>query len=92
MGEAYFRFRGEEGMGFGDVKMLAMIGAFLGWKMMLLTLFLSSMMGSVVGAIMIALKRGDMKYALPFGTFLAAAALIASMTGERLLNWYSSFF
>ncbi len=75
MGEMYFRIRHEEGMGFGDVKMLAMIGAFLGWKLMLLTLVLSSFMGSIVGVAMIAIKRGDMKYALPFGTFLAVGAM-----------------
>jgi len=92
MGEAYFRLRGEEGMGFGDVKMLAMIGAFLGWKSMLLTLLLSSLLGSLIGVVMIVLKRGDMKYALPFGTFLAAAALVVSMTGDRILVWYASFF
>ena len=74
MGELYFRIRHEEGMGFGDVKMLAMIGAFLGWKLMLLTLVLSSFLGSIVGVAMIAFNRGDMKYALPFGTFLAVGA------------------
>ena len=58
MGELYFRLRHEEGMGFGDVKMLAMIGAFLGWKLMLLTLVLSSFLGSIVGVAMIALQPG----------------------------------
>jgi leader peptidase (prepilin peptidase)/N-methyltransferase len=92
LGEAYFRVRGEEGMGFGDVKMLAMIGAFLGWKLMLLTLILSSFVGSIVGVAMIALNRGDMKYALPFGTFLAIGAMVASTVGERIVAWYASFF
>ncbi len=92
MGEAYFRIRGEEGMGFGDVKMLAMIGAFLGWRSMLLTLILSSLLGSLVGLGMIALKRGDAKYALPFGTFLAAGALVASVVGDRIVEWYASFY
>ncbi|HKY22293.1 MAG TPA: prepilin peptidase [Vicinamibacterales bacterium] len=92
MGEAYFRIRGEEGMGFGDVKMLAMIGAFLGWKLTLLTLILSSFIGSIVGVGMIALKRGDMKYALPFGTFLAVAALVAAAAGDRIVDWYASFY
>ena len=92
MGEIYFRVRGEEGMGFGDVKMLAMIGAFLGWKLMLLTLVLSSFIGSVVGVGMIALKRGDMKCALPFGTFLAVGALIAAAAGDRIVNWYTSLY
>jgi leader peptidase (prepilin peptidase)/N-methyltransferase len=92
MGEVYYRVRGEEGMGFGDVKMLAMIGAFLGWRSMLLTLVLSSLLGSLVGLLMIASRRGDMKYALPFGTFLAAGALVASVVGDRIVAWYASFY
>jgi len=92
IGEVYFRVRGEEGMGFGDVKMLAMIGAFLGWRSMLLTLFLSSFLGSAIGLGMVTVKRGDMKYALPFGTFLAAGALIASVVGDRIVGWYASFY
>ena len=92
MGEAYFRFRGEEGMGFGDVKMLAMIGAFLGWQSMLLTLILGSFLGSLIGLGLIASKRGDMKYALPFGTFLAVGALVASVVGDHIVTWYASFY
>jgi leader peptidase (prepilin peptidase)/N-methyltransferase len=92
MGEVYFRIRHEEGMGFGDVKMLAMIGAFLGWKLMLLTLVLSSFIGSIVGLAMIALNRGDMKYALPFGTFLAIGAIVAATAGDRIVGWYAAFF
>ena len=79
-------------MGFGDVKMLAMIGAFLGWKLMLLTLILSSFLGSAIGLGMIAARRGDMKYALPFGTFLAVGALAACVVGDRIVNWYASFY
>jgi leader peptidase (prepilin peptidase)/N-methyltransferase len=92
IGEVYFRLRHEEGMGFGDVKMLAMIGAFLGWKLMLLTLVLSSFLGSAIGLTMIATQRGDMKYALPFGTFLAVGALVAAVAGDSLLQWYFSFY
>ena len=92
MGELYFRIRHEEGMGFGDVKMLAMIGAFLGWKLMLLTLVLSSFLGSIIGVAMIALSRGDMKYALPFGTFLAIGALVAAVVGDSIIAWYSAFY
>lgn len=92
MGELYFRIRHEEGMGFGDVKMLAMIGAFLGWKLMLLTLVLSSFLGSLVGVAMIAFKRGDMKYALPFGTFLALGAIVAATVGDRIIEWYAAFY
>jgi leader peptidase (prepilin peptidase) / N-methyltransferase len=92
IGEAYYRLRHEEGMGFGDVKMLAMIGAFLGWKLTLLTLVFSSFLGSLIGLGMIAAKLGDMKYALPFGSFLAIGAMAASTIGDRIVNWYSSFY
>lgn len=92
MGELYFRIRHEEGMGFGDVKMLAMVGAFLGWKLMLLTLVLSSFLGSIIGVGMIALNRGDMKYALPFGTFLAVGAIVAAAVGDSIVTWYTGFY
>ena len=89
IGEAYYRYAGEEGMGGGDVKMLAMIGAFLGWKLVLVTLVLSSVAGSVLGLAIIAIKRGSMKHALPFGTFLALGALAASLIGEQIVTWYA---
>jgi leader peptidase (prepilin peptidase)/N-methyltransferase len=92
IGELYFRVRHEEGMGFGDVKMLAMIGAFVGWKLMLLTLVLSSFLGSIIGVAMIAFDRGDMKYALPFGTFLALGAVVAATVGDRIITWYTAFY
>ena len=76
----------------GDVKMLAMIGAFLGWRLMLVTLVLSSFLGSLIGLGLIALKKGDMKYALPFGTFLAIGAVAASVAGDELLRWYLSLY
>jgi len=90
--EAYRLVRREEGLGMGDVKMLAMIGAFLGWKLMLLTLVLSSLLGAAVGLVMIAARKGDMKYALPFGTFLAVGALVASIAGEAIIAWYMGFY
>jgi leader peptidase (prepilin peptidase)/N-methyltransferase len=92
IGEAYYRYAGEEGMGGGDVKMLAMIGAFLGWQLVLITLVLSSVTGAVIGVIVIALRRGDMKYALPFGTFLSLAAIIASLYGEPMVQWYTGLY
>ncbi len=92
IGEAYFRYSGQEGMGGGDVKMLAMIGAFLGWKLVLVTLVLSSVTGALIGMAVIAARRGDMKYALPYGTFLAAAALLASLVGDRLVAWYAGLY
>ncbi len=92
MAEAYYRVRHEEGMGMGDVKMLAMVGAFLGWKLMLLALILSSLVGAVVGLGMIVTRKGDMKYALPYGTFLALAALVATVVGEPIVNWYAALY
>ncbi len=88
VGEAYFRYAGEEGMGGGDVKMLAMIGAFLGWKLTLLTLVVASIAGGLTGLVILALKRGGLKYALPFGTFLSLAAVTASLWGDRIVAWY----
>jgi leader peptidase (prepilin peptidase) / N-methyltransferase len=89
---AYYVVRKEEGMGMGDVKMLAMVGAFLGWQAVLLTLVLSSFAGAVIGLVMMALQKGDMRYALPFGTFLAVGALIAMLFGEAMLAWYLGFY
>ena len=90
--ETYYRVRGIEGLGMGDVKMLAMIGAFLGWQLVLLTLVLASFAGSFVGVAMMSARRGDMKKALPFGTFLAVGALVAAVVGDPLLDWYLGFY
>ena len=92
IGEAYFRYSGQEGMGGGDVKMLAMIGAFLGWKLVLVTLVLSSVAGSLIGLSVIVLRKGGMKYALPYGTFLALGALVASLAGDAIVNWYVGMY
>jgi leader peptidase (prepilin peptidase)/N-methyltransferase len=86
--EAYYRLRHEEGLGMGDVKMLGMIGAFLGWKLMIVTLMVASLSGSIIGVLLIITKRGSMKYALPFGTFLAIGAAVSATVGQRLLDWY----
>jgi leader peptidase (prepilin peptidase) / N-methyltransferase len=88
---AYYLWRREEGLGMGDVKMLAMIGAFLGWKAVLVTLVLSSFAGALIGVALIAAQRGGMKLALPFGTFLALGALVAMFAGEPLVNWYAGY-
>ncbi len=82
------RVTGQHGMGFGDVKMLAMIGAFLGWEQVWFVLFASSLAGAVVGVAITVAGRGGMKTKLPFGTFLAVAALIAAWWGEPLVSWY----
>ena len=70
----------------GDVKMLALIGAFLGWQLVLLTLAVASILGSLVGLGLILARRGDMKLALPFGTFLAIAAMFAAAVGDPIVG------
>jgi len=77
-----------EGMGGGDVKLLAMIGAFLGWKAVILTILLSSLIGSITGIIIMVSKGKDFKYAIPFGPFLSLGAVIALFYGPSLINWY----
>ncbi len=87
----WYALKGVEGMGFGDVKMLAMVGAFLGWRNVIVVLFLSSLAGSVVGIALIATGRQAMSAKLPFGTFMAVAAFAASLYGERLAAWYLAY-
>jgi leader peptidase (prepilin peptidase)/N-methyltransferase len=90
--EGYYRLRHEEGLGMGDVKMLAMIGAFIGWQLTLVSLMLASFAGSIIGLALIATGRGTMKYALPFGTFLAIGAAVSATVGQAILDWYLRFF
>lgn len=82
------RATGVDGMGLGDVKMLAMIGAFLGWQSVWLVLFVASLAGAIVGVSMAAAGSGSMKSRLPFGTFLAVAAFVASAWGQPIIDWY----
>lgn len=91
LGEAYFRLRHREGMGFGDVKMMAMVGLFLGLKLTALTLLLGSLVGSVVGGLYILLARKGAQYELPLGSFLGLAALVALFWGDLLVNAYLEF-
>ena len=90
--EAYYRVRGQQGLGMGDVKMLAMVGAFLGWPLMILTLVFASFAGSIVGVSLIASGRGGLQAALPFGTFLAVGAIVAAAVGDPILVWYLAFY
>ncbi len=92
IGEAYYRLRGVEGLGMGDVKMLAMIGAFLGWQLALVTLMLASFGGAVLGVALLATRRGTMQAALPFGTFLAVGAAIAAVVGDAWSPGTSAFY
>ncbi len=81
-----------DAMGLGDVKMLAMIGAFLGWRQVWVVLFLASVTGAVIGIAVTAGRGRSMRTRLPFGTFLALAAFVASLAGESLLAWYMGLF
>jgi leader peptidase (prepilin peptidase) / N-methyltransferase len=88
--EGYFRIRGREGMGLGDVKMMAAVGAFLGLKRTMLTVLAGSLLGSVIGIILIAATKKGRDYELPFGTFLGAGALLVVFFGTPALHWYES--
>lgn len=78
----------KEGMGGGDIKLLAMIGSFLGWKGVLFTIFTASLAGAIVGVIIMLSTRKDMKLAVPFGPFLSFGAVLYIFLGERLIYWY----
>lgn len=91
MAVVYERVRKREGLGFGDVKMLAMIGAVLGWPLMLLTLLAASLLGALVGGALILTGRGDRQLRLPFGTFLAVAAVAAGLFGQPVVDWYAGY-
>jgi leader peptidase (prepilin peptidase)/N-methyltransferase len=78
-------------MGGGDVKLLAMIGAFIGWKGVLFTILCSSFIGSVVGVTLMLWSSADSKYAVPFGPFLSLGAIIYVLWGEALITWYLGF-
>lgn len=84
----YQFFTGTEGMGGGDIKLLAMIGAFLGWPSIPVTLFFASLTGSAVGLIFMVRKRVDSKYALPFAPFLCLGALFYLFFGPALMALY----
>ncbi len=92
VGEAYFRMRGREGMGMGDMKMLALVGAFLGWRQMLVTLLTASLAGSLVGGVMVLWSRDNLQYALPFGSFLAVGALLSTHFAPPLIHWYLGLY
>ena len=79
---------GKEGMGYGDFKLLAAIGAWLGWQMLPLTILASSTVGAVVGATLIVAARHGRNVPIPFGPYLAAAGLIALFWGKPLTRYY----
>jgi leader peptidase (prepilin peptidase)/N-methyltransferase len=88
VGVVYLKWRGREGMGFGDVKMMAMAGAFLGPQRTFLTILVGSLLGSGLGLLFILIRRKGSDYELPFGTFLGVAALLVVFFGNPVLDWY----
>jgi len=88
--EVYFRLRHREGMGLGDVKMMLFAGAFLGVRRTFLTILAGSLLGSVLGAGFILVRRKGSDYELPFGTFLGMAAVLVMFFGTPVVEWYQS--
>lgn len=88
LGEKLFK---KEAMGMGDVKFLAAIGAFLGWKATVFTIVISSFVGAFVGLALIALHRKSLQARIPYGPYLALAALVWVFWGPDLLDWYFNF-
>jgi leader peptidase (prepilin peptidase) / N-methyltransferase len=86
--EIYRRARGVEGLGQGDWKMTAMLGAFLGWDQMLLTVFVATLAGTIVGVMLIVFRGGSGKSKIPLGTFLGLSGLVVTFVGEPVTAWY----
>ncbi|MEY3790008.1 MAG: hypothetical protein RLZ09_844, partial [Pseudomonadota bacterium] len=83
---------GKEGIGYGDFKLLAALGAWMGWTMLPLIVLLSSVVGATVGLLMIAIKRHHRDSPIPFGPFLATAGLLALLIGQPIINsWLAPF-
>lgn len=88
IGWIWEKLRHVEAMGGGDVKLMGMVGSFLGWKGALLTIMLGALSGSVVGILLIALKRHTMGKIIPFGPFLAVGAVASAFYGADIISWY----
>jgi leader peptidase (prepilin peptidase)/N-methyltransferase len=88
VGEAYYRLRKIEGLGLGDVKMVAMMAAFWGISQTVLILVLSSLVGAVSGILIVVIARKQWHYALPFGSYLAATGIVVTLWGDAILSWY----
>jgi leader peptidase (prepilin peptidase)/N-methyltransferase len=93
MGFLWERLRGVEAMGLGDVKMMLMVGAYLGWRLAILSILIAALSGSLAG-ISLMLKRGsrDLQMMLPFGIFLGIGSMVSLLLGTRIIEWYASQF
>lgn len=83
---------GKEGMGYGDFKLLAAIGAWLGWQSLGLVILLSAVVGAAVGILLIVSRKQDRSVPIPFGPYLAMAGWIALVWGNEILTWYGTFW
>jgi leader peptidase (prepilin peptidase) / N-methyltransferase len=93
MGWTWEKLRGIEAMGLGDVKMMFMVGAYLGWRLTILTIFVGVLGGSVIGILLMARKgQRNMQMLLPFGVFLGLGAVAALLFGAPLVEWYAGQF
>ena len=93
IGWLWERVRGVEAMGLGDVKMMFMVGAYLGWRLTILTIFMGVLSGSIAGVgLMAKRKERDMQMQLPFGIFLGIGSMLALLFGSRIIAWYVSKF
>ena len=81
-----------EAMGFGDVKLLAAIGAFFGWRAILFTVMASSFVGTIVGLTLVLKQRKKMKSRIPYGPYLALGAVIWALWGQAIWDWYYNLF
>lgn len=88
LGWAWEKLRHVEAMGGGDIKLMGMVGSFLGWKYALLTIMIGALAGSVVGISLIVLRKHQMEKIIPFGPFLAVGAVISAFYGSDILAWY----
>lgn len=93
MGWTWEKLRGIEAMGLGDVKMMFMVGAYFGWRLTILTIFLGVFSGSVIGIVVAVVQgRKDLKFHLPFGIFLGIGAIAALLVGPQIVDWYAGQF
>ncbi len=89
--EVYFRLTGKEGMGFGDVKLLAMVGAFLGWKQVIVALILGAFMGAIFGLTLFFSGKIAWREYIKFGPFLSLGTIAGMLYGPEIWNWYMDF-
>jgi leader peptidase (prepilin peptidase)/N-methyltransferase len=86
--ETYYVVTGREGMGYGDANIMAVIGAFLGWENVLVTLFVASFVGALTGIVLMVFKGKNREFPIPFGPFLAVGALFSLFFGKAAIEWY----